>query len=147
MFDCSQTRISNYPASRGLFSIVFAELTGMRQRDLCLGSKRTVLSMRHGYLSIEPSRDAFSYADSLNDNGVTANKCARGSGLKSQSANNTGSMRFVSTVHDFGQQLNQSLFDPARAEVSFPCARQFSEYMYNGKEASASRVISNIQRY
>ena len=38
------------PSSRGLFSVVFAELTGARKRDLCPGSKRTVLSMRHGYL-------------------------------------------------------------------------------------------------
>ena len=38
--------------------------------------------------------------------------------------------------HDYGRRLNQSLFQP-RAEVSFPHARQFSEY--NGKEASASR--------
>ena len=36
-----------FPASRGLFSIVFAELTGARKRDLCPGSKRTVLSIRH----------------------------------------------------------------------------------------------------
>ena len=45
-------------------------------------------------------------------------------------------MHFVSIVHDSGQQLNQSLFQP-RAEVSFPCARQFSEF--NRKEASASK--------
>ena len=47
-------------------------------------------------------------------------------------------MRFVSVVHDYGRWLNQSPFRP-RAEVSFPCARQFSEY--NGKEASASREL------
>ena len=59
-----------FPASRGLFSIVFAELTGVRKRDLCPGLKQTVLSMRHSYLVNEPSRDAFSYAGSLNDSGV-----------------------------------------------------------------------------
>ena len=32
-----------YPASRGLFSVVFAELTGARKRDLCPGSKRTLI--------------------------------------------------------------------------------------------------------
>ena len=45
-------------------------------------------------------------------------------------------MRFVSVVDDYGRRLDQSPFRP-RAEVSFPRARQFSEY--NGKEASASR--------
>ena len=50
--------IINFPASRGLFSVVFAELTGARKRNLCPGSKWTVLSMRHGYLATEPSRDA-----------------------------------------------------------------------------------------
>ena len=98
--------------------------------------QRTVLSMRHGYLAIEPSRDAFNYAGSLNDSGVTVNECARDSGLKSRAANNTGNMRLVSVIHDYGRRLNQSPFRP-RAEVSFPRARQFSEY--NGKEASASR--------
>ena len=132
------SNILKFPASRGLFSVVFAELMGARKRDLCPGSKRTVLSMRHGYLATEPSRDAFSYAGSLNDSGVTVNKCARGSGLKSRSSNNTGSMRFVSVVHDYGRRLNQSPFRP-RAEDSFPRARQFSEY--NAKEASASREI------
>ena len=32
-----------YPASRGHFSIVFAELTGTRKRYLCPGSKRTLI--------------------------------------------------------------------------------------------------------
>ena len=132
---------ANFPASRGLFSVVFAELTGARKRDLCPGSKRTVLSMRHGYLATEPSRDALNYAGSLNDSGVTVNKCARDSRLKSRSVNNTGSMRFVSAVHDFGRRLNQSPFRP-RAEVSFRRPRQFSEC--NGKEASASRERANI---
>ena len=75
-------------------------------------------------------------AGSLNDSGLTVNECARDSGLKSRSANNTGSMRFVSAIHDYGRWLNQSPFRP-RAEVSFPCTRQFSEC--NGKKASASR--------
>ena len=77
------------------------------------------------------------YAGSLNGIGVTVNECARDSELKSRSANNTRSMLFVSVVHDYGRRLNQSPFRP-RAEVSFPRARQVSEY--NGKEASASRV-------
>ena len=47
-----------FPSSRGLFSVVFAELTGARKGDLCPRLKRTVLSMRHGYLATEPSRDA-----------------------------------------------------------------------------------------
>ena len=34
-----------FPASRGLFSVVFAELPGERKRDLCPGSKWTVLGM------------------------------------------------------------------------------------------------------
>ena len=46
------------PASRGLFSVVFAELTGARKRDLCPGSKRSVLNMRHGHQATEPSREA-----------------------------------------------------------------------------------------
>ena len=127
--------IHQYPASRGLFSDAFAELTGARKRDLCPGSKQTVLSMHHGYLATEPSSY---YAGSINYSGVTVNECARNSGLKSWPANNTGSMRFVSAVHDFGRRLNQSPFRP-RPQVSFPRARQFSEY--NGKEASASRVF------
>ena len=51
-----------------------------------------MLSMYLGYLATEPS---------LNDGRVTVNKFVRDSGLKSQSANNTGSMRFVSVVHDY----------------------------------------------
>ena len=50
------------------------------------------------------------YAGSLNDSGVTVNECARDSGLKSRSANNAGSMHFVTVVHDFGRRLNQSRF-------------------------------------
>ena len=88
--------------------------------------------MRHGHLATECY-----YAGSLNDSGVTVNECAKDGGLKSRSANNTGSMRFVS-VHDYGRRLNQSPFLP-RAEVSFPRARQFSEY--NGKEALARKLI------
>ena len=49
-----------FPASRGPFSFVFAELTDGTKRDLCHGSKWTVLSMRRGYLATETSRDAFS---------------------------------------------------------------------------------------
>ena len=52
--------INRFPARGGPFSIVFAELTDGTKRDLCHGSKRTVLSMRHGYLATETSRDAFS---------------------------------------------------------------------------------------
>ena len=97
-----------FSASGGLFSVVFAELTCSRKRDFCPGSKRTVLSMRFGYLATEPSRD---YASSLNDSGITVNECARDSGFKSQSANNTGSMRFVSVVHNsFSTQERWSLF-------------------------------------
>ena len=32
-----------YPASRDLFSVVFAELMGARKRDLCPGSKRSLI--------------------------------------------------------------------------------------------------------
>ena len=99
-------------------------------------SKRTVSSMRHGCLATELSREAMLLYEPLNDSGVTVNECARDSGLKSLSANNTGSMRFVRVVHDYGRQLNQSPFRP-RAAVSFPRAPQLSEC--NGKEASASR--------
>ena len=53
-------REQTFPASRGPFSFVFAELTGGTKRDLCHGSKWTVLSMRYGYLATETSRDAFS---------------------------------------------------------------------------------------
>ena len=64
--------------------------------------------MRHGHLATKPSRDAFYSEGSLNDSGVTVNECAGDSGLKSWSANNTGSMRFVCDVHDYGGQ--RSLF-------------------------------------
>ena len=50
----------DFPASRAPFSFVFAELTDGTKRDLCHGSKWTVLSMRHGYLATETSHDAFS---------------------------------------------------------------------------------------
>ena len=106
-----------YPASRSLFSVVFVKLTGAREIDLCPGSKQTMLSMHHGYLANRHVRPCY-YAGSLNDSGVTVNECARDSGLKSWSANNTGSMRFVSAVHDFGRfgrRLHQSLLRP-RAE-------------------------------
>ena len=33
--------------TRGLFCVEFVELTGARKRDLCPGSKRSVLSVRH----------------------------------------------------------------------------------------------------
>ena len=110
--------------------------TDSRKRDLCPGSRWTILSIHHGYLVTKLSCGAFSYVGSLNDSRVTVNECVGDNGLKSQSANNTGSMHFVSVVHDYGQQLNQSLFSP-RAVVSFPCAHQFSKF--NRKEASASR--------
>ena len=32
-----------FPASGGLFSVVFAEVTGARKRDLCPGSKRSLI--------------------------------------------------------------------------------------------------------
>ena len=79
------------------------------------------------------------YARSLNDSRVTVNKCARDSGLKSCSANNSGNMRFLFIVHDFGRRLNQSPFRP-RAEISFPRAPQFREY--NGKEASSASMVT-----
>jgi len=49
-----------FPASRGPFSFLFAELTDGTKRDLCHGSKWTVLSMRHGYLATEMTHGAFS---------------------------------------------------------------------------------------
>ena len=82
------------------------------------------------------SRTACYYAGSLNDSGITVKECARYSGLKSLSANNTGSMRFETAVHDHGRRLNQREFRPM-AEVAFRPARQLSEY--KGKGASASR--------
>ena len=45
------TQPASFPAGGGLFSVVFAELTGARKRDLCPGLKRTVLNMGHGYLA------------------------------------------------------------------------------------------------
>ena len=74
------------------------------------------------------------YAGSQNDSSVTVNECVRDNALKSRSANNTGSMRFVSIGHDYGRRVKQSPFR-LRAEVSCPRACQFSEY--NGKEAAA----------
>ena len=50
------------------------------------------------------SRTACYYAGSLNDSGITVKECARYSGLKSLSANNTGSMRFETAVHDHGRR-------------------------------------------
>ena len=47
------------------------------KRDLCPGSKQTVLSMRYSYLATEPS-----CAGSLNGSRVTVNECARDSLLK-----------------------------------------------------------------
>ena len=52
--DCSQL-LTDFPASRGLFSVVFSELTGARKRDLCPGSKQTVLNMHHSYQVTEPT--------------------------------------------------------------------------------------------
>ena len=63
-----------------------------------------MLSMHLGYLATEPSV--------LNDGRVTVNKFARDSGLKSQSASNTGSMRFVSVVHDYKVR-----FDPGQRSL------------------------------
>ena len=54
---------------------------GVRKRDLCLESKETVLSMRHGYLMTVPHVMLCYYAGSLNDSGVTVNECVRDSGL------------------------------------------------------------------
>ena len=98
----------SFSASRGLFADVFAELTGARKGDLCPGSKRTVLSMRHGYLATEPFRDAFGYAGSLNDSGVTVNEWARDSGLKSRSGNTMGSMQrslFLASISSVASHL------------------------------------------
>ena len=93
-----------FPASRDLFSVVFAELTGAWKRELCLGSKHTVFSTRHVYLATKPSRDTCTLSTrsnaygSLNDSRVTVNECAGDSEPKYWSANNTGSMRFVRVV-------------------------------------------------
>ena len=107
-----------FPASRGLFSVVFAEVMGAWKRELCLGSKHTVFSTHHGYLATKPSRDTCTFstrsndAGSLNDSRITVNECAGDSEPKSWSANNTGKHAF--------------------------CKRcQFNEY--EGKEASPSR--------
>ena len=94
--------------------------------------------MRRRYSAL--SRTACYYAGSLNDSGITVKECARYSGLKSLSANNTGSMRFETAVHDHGRRLNQREFRPM-AEVAFRPARQLSEY--KGKGASASRELSH----
>ena len=100
----SKVNTELFPASRGLFSVVFAELTGAWKREVCLGSKHTVFSTHHGYLATKPSRDTCTFstrsndADSLNDSRVTVNECAGDSEPKSWSANNTGSTRFVSVV-------------------------------------------------
>ena len=96
-------------------------LTKTRESRLCNSSR---------------SRTACYYAGSLNDSGITVKECARYSGLKSLSANNTGSMRFETAVHDHGRRLNQREFRPM-AEVAFRPVRQLSEY--KGKGASASR--------
>ena len=66
------------------------------------------------------------YAGSPQDSEVTVKERARDSGLKSQSANNTESMRFVSVVYDYVQWLNQSPFRPGQRSLSFPLARQIS---------------------
>ena len=52
-------------------------------------------------------------------------------------------MRFVRVVHYYGRRLNQSPFRP-RAEVSFPRARQFSQY--NRKGASTSRELNFTEK-
>ena len=65
-----------------------------RGKETCPGSKQTVLGIRNGYLATEPLRDAFGYAGSLNDSGVTGNEWARDSWLKSrQETTSTGSMQ------------------------------------------------------
>ena len=66
----------------------------------CLSFRRSCSQKReklnvvtlHEFSSL--SRTACYYAGSLNDSGITLEECARYSGLKSWSANNTGSMRF-----------------------------------------------------
>ena len=81
---------------------------------------------------------------SLNDSGITVKECARYSGLKSRSANNTGTCVSEAAVHDHGRRLNQNEFQP-RAEVPFPPTRQLSEY--KGKGAFASRAIKDTLTY
>ena len=77
---------------------------GAWKRELCLGSKHTVFSTHHGYLATKPLRDTCTFstqsndAGSLNDSRVTVNECMRDSEPKSWSANNIGSMHFVSVV-------------------------------------------------
>ena len=118
-----------FPASRGLFSVVFAELMGARKRHLCPGSKRTVLGIHFSYLATEPSCD---YMGSPNDSGVTVNECTR------QWAQVMVSKQY--REHAFGRRrprLWTVVGSKSVSEVSFPCTGQFSEY--NGKEAYASR--------
>ena len=104
-----------FPASRGLFSVVFAEVMGAWKRELCLGSKHTVFSTHHGYLATKPSRDTCTFstrsndAGSLNDSRITVNECAGDSEHKSWSANNTGSMHFVSVVSSMNTKEKRPL--------------------------------------
>ena len=118
-----------FPASRGLFSVVFAELMGVRKRDLCPGSKQTVLSMPHGYLATELSHGAVGLC------GLTKWQWSNCKQMRErQWSQVTVSKQYrdcaLSVVHNYRQWLNQSPFWP-RAEVSFPHTHQFSEY--NGK--------------
>ena len=59
----------------------------------CLSFRRPCKQKREKVNVVTLHRTACYYAGSLNDSGITVKECARYSGLKSQSANNTGSMR------------------------------------------------------
>ena len=78
-------------------------------------SKHTVFSTHHGYLATKPSRDTCTFstrsndAGSLNDSRITVNECTGDSEPKSWSANNTGSMHFVSVVSSMNTKEKRPL--------------------------------------
>ena len=91
-----------FPARRGLFSIVFTELIG-REEKRPLPWVETDCVEHSPRLPSDRTDNPSYYAGSLNDSEVTVNECARNSGLKSRSTNNTEGMCFVSVIHDNGR--------------------------------------------
>ncbi len=83
-----------FPASRVLFSFVFAELTEQGKRDLYLGLKMAILSMRHGNFAAKPLCDVLTFVGSINNSRINVKKCTAHNELKLQSANNARSMYF-----------------------------------------------------
>ena len=119
---CSSRLSRGFKNSRSLLAEVSFLLRALdwrvRKKDLCRGSKLTVLSMCSGYLAAESSRDASFYVGSLNNSGINLKECARHSGPSHSPQTYHEACGLKSPVQ--GWRLDNSEFRPMAVVSFFP---------------------------